>query len=71
VNCDWIKLLGRRVLVRIKPEVVLPYDRDEFSHIYEVRVAEVSPSGKYVKFTGDINGWEPAIKWEIVEVLDQ
>jgi len=62
-------LLYKRVLIRVKLTVVLPNDDYKWSKIYEVRIVDVSPSGKYVKFEGEICGWEPIDKWQFLEVL--
>ena len=60
---DWKKLVGKRVL--IKP-IIFP------SQIEEVKVVEVSPSGRYVKVTdpyGWSSRWIDGEKYLVLEVL--
>lgn len=68
---DWKELVGKRVLVMVIPAVNIPQLDTDWYAIYEVEVKEVSPSGKYVKFEGELKGWRLAKNWVVLEVLEQ
>jgi len=64
---DWKELVGKRILVAHKP----------LGHIFEIKVLDVSPSGKYVKIKWrgceeprwyDVKDFE--FHYCVVEVLD-
>lgn len=59
---DWSSLVGRRVLL----------GSHSSGRIYEVRIREVSPSGKFAKVCSSYDCyWIETGKYEILEVLDK
>ncbi len=55
---NWLEAEGKRVLAKSKV--------NPFPPVMEVRIAEVSPSGAWVKFG---SGWQEAAQWILIEVL--
>ena len=59
---NWKDVVGRRVLIK---EIPLGFT------VFEVKVLEVSPSGRYVKLSnGKRIWWERSDRYVIVEVLN-
>ena len=64
---DWRKYINTRLLVAYRNDVLE-------KNIMEVKVLEVSPSGKYVKLKfidSDVKRWVDATELKIIEVLEQ